>query len=799
MGKLSFRYEFQQWSNDSKQLASPGMDSRELEYATSFQAAESAQEKAVILKNYTTILKDELTQTIHNVRQAIYDKRATQNIARATRNETDSNVVTEHQLVSEGLLTQREADWIPYEILNTYATLNTIDLQREVGRLFRAARYYYSELKGGTKRGMEELGSLSYTQCFTLIQPKILELLERKKITFEDIRYLDNNEINALYTTINRTLYSREKYSFIGHIINGGLISTLQRFVDANASSNEATKEELRLIYAFLTNNTDVIESSKQNGVKLYSYLNNLTLALYYNDCLPFSNIIPLVPFLTDVNVPNLDQDTLLSLAIKNNNIELIKSLINYHHQTIDINARSRDGKSALLNAIIENNIEIIKALLSHPNLEINNLLFTYVTNKDGTEIGELFLNHPNFDINVNIVNAIHGQNMKLLYFLFYHPSFDINFVFKTVIRMLDSLSDSYFTWANKQEMSNFGNDVVRLLFFRHDFDINIQDEDGVPLIIRTLKVSKNMFSLLVEHPNFDVNITVNSLISCANHVIGDTNVASLAYDLIFHSNFSPNIQDTQGNTPLINGIKIGNEEIVLYLLLHPDIDLNIANREGFTPLIQAVILGYTNIVKRLIGYQDEVNTDFVELESYDNNIRSKKYPNALKKEEDSDGDMFEYITVTTTDTYITETDKEIDPFELFNNFQETRIEEYNDGFGPFIAPLKVPIKININMQDQQGQTALMHAVINCRQDIIAALLSIKDINLALKDNQGNTTLMYAEMTAKREIIEACYNYQILQEHETTISSFDFVDNHDNTTRYTELTALVIEATDTNY
>jgi ankyrin repeat protein len=55
-------------------------------------------------------------------------------------------------------------------------------------------------------------------------------------------------------------------------------------------------------------------------------------------------------------------------------------------------------------------------------------------------------------------------------------------------------------------------------------------------------------------------------------------------------------------------------------------------------------------------------------------------------------------------------------------------------------------------LQDNEGKTALMHAVLKENQECIQFLLNLKTINLILKDKNGKTAKDYAKEIKNKSI-----------------------------------------------
>lgn len=88
--------------------------------------------------------------------------------------------------------------------------------------------------------------------------------------------------------------------------------------------------------------------------------------------------------------------------------------------------------------------------------------------------------------------------------------------------------------------------------------------------------------------------------------IIQELMEAELIKDLI-DSGVDPNIQDENGDTPLIRACKIKNIKLVNYIL-EKGVNLNIQNNEGYTALLIACKKGYVETIKLLLEKGANVN-----------------------------------------------------------------------------------------------------------------------------------------------------------------------------------------------
>lgn len=107
---------------------------------------------------------------------------------------------------------------------------------------------------------------------------------------------------------------------------------------------------------------------------------------------------------------------------------------------------------------------------------------------------------------------------------------------------------------------------------------------------------------------------------------------------------------------------------------------------------------------------------------------------------------------------------------EDLNNFLELLPSEFVEKLNPSLLMKSTPLEAligqlvlrgtNVNIQDNNGMTALMHATANNYHDMVKALLKYS-ANPYLKDVDGNTALDIAEYKDNEKIIELLQPYFI--------------------------------------
>ncbi len=131
---------------------------------------------------------------------------------------------------------------------------------------------------------------------------------------------------------------------------------------------NDAIAELLLLLIAVRNNNIEIVEKLLNHGVKVNYYDkwgNSRCEPLFYAVDRNLTNIaILLIDKGADIRFKTEDKDTLLHIAVRNNNLELVRKLLSVG--TININAENKNGVSPLILAVQNNNTCIAIKLLNH-------------------------------------------------------------------------------------------------------------------------------------------------------------------------------------------------------------------------------------------------------------------------------------------------------------------------------------------------------------------------------------------------------------------------------------------------
>lgn len=282
-----------------------------------------------------------------------------------------------------------------------------------------------------------------------------------------------------------------------------------------------------------------------------------------------------------------INEKTTLHLAVENNNIDFVKSILN--KQIIDVNAIcefENKKMNALKYAIQNGNIEIIKFLLKIPNINIESCLKFALQNRK-FEIAKLFLdsNQKIQDIeqlNDILMIAISNKQNEIAQSLIEKHSFDINEVIKDYD---DKITLLHFAVINENI------EFVKYLLRKQDIDVNktaelvdFDDnskiyEESTALHLAVKIENIEMIKILSNCQSIDVNI----LYQCKKFKIYNSFFCRPKRKCV-----QKNIQEPEEivkMTALHIAVKQNNADIVEILLSNKNIDVNIKDDKNMTPI----------------------------------------------------------------------------------------------------------------------------------------------------------------------------------------------------------------------
>lgn len=342
------------------------------------------------------------------------------------------------------------------------------------------------------------------------------------------------------------------------------------------------------------------------------------------------------------------------------------------------------------------------------------------------------FVNRNNKYIKKFFINNIKGKHCK---------SMSDSLKDKTVIKKLDP---SILKSAIKR------NDVDKIVSLISEVDpseLN-QSIDGMytPLYIACMKGRAKIVELLLL-TGIDPNITwipqrkIPLYRACME---GDIKIV----EFLLLAGANPNITEIGNETPLYIASQFNHMEIIKLLLLAGG-DPNIADESNKTPLYWASLQSHTETVKLLLMFGADPNI----INTWDQSLlylASRLGEVTIVELLLSAGADSNIALVTDNKDIaaILKNWKSLNPNEIDENGKTTLMNLIIKGYYPAFKRLLSQVE-NINVRDDDGNTALNYAIMHNRQKMVLDLLEIEDINTTIINNENKSSYNYAKEMEK--------------------------------------------------
>lgn len=305
----------------------------------------------------------------------------------------------------------------------------------------------------------------------------------------------------------------------------------------------------------------------------------------------------------------------------------------------------------------------------------------------------------------------------------------------RELINKIDVNSYFYGITALQVASTNGDEEIVKLLLQKPDIRVNAPDQNTgfTALIHATQNNQENIVKLLLQVPNIDINVQDKEGFTALMwaSINGNENITKL---LLQARNINFNAQNKVGSTALMLAIGYGHDNIVKLLLQVPGIDFNAQNYIGSTALMNAVTNKNINMVKILLDA------------GADSTIKNKFGKTALAYASTDFKPIVMPLLMKSS------------PHEL-NWFQAAKN-------GNLEMMQKIIKRIDVNIQDDTGQTALMLAADKGNINIVKFLLSDNKTDVTIKDIYGNTALIKGIFSNNEDIVKL-----ILQASRTDVNT----------------------------
>jgi ankyrin repeat protein len=507
----------------------------------------SDEEKNKLIDEYKKY-KQESEEKAKGIRLKLYKEKI--ETIRNIEVQNPGSQTEDYEIVKAGIITREEALKIfgyDYHTLTTYSGLLSEDSYK-VEQLFDIARKTYEE----ENKGLAELAEITHEKIFLMIKSCFREALEKKEISFNDIKRKSHRELNFCMS-----LYKR-------HLIPIGV--TVKSSSKEIEFLNKTSKKELKL-----EDITDDISSTIIN----YAYKISLENYAIYKDTGIF---LALINRGADFKAKNIFNKTILHHAVENKDLELVDALFD---KGANPDIHDLTNNTPLNMAILKGNLDICNLLIKK-GANVNYraprglLPLQNAINFEKKEICDLLLENGAsiYLLGMPALHyAIQGERVSMAVY-FINRGIDLN------------LLSMYQTTA-----------LLHACFLENIALIKLLLSKGA-----TNKLALDKIINLKQMINgVEVTISVSNIeTSVLTWAVRNNKTKVVKFLLESAKDLDVNINDKNGDTALIIAIKNKNIELAKELL-DKNANPNKANDDGETPLLLACHLQNPSLVKLLL------------------------------------------------------------------------------------------------------------------------------------------------------------------------------------------------------
>lgn len=409
-------------------------------------------------------------------------------------------------------------------------------------------------------------------------------------------------------------------------------------------------------------------------------------------------------------NAKDSKGQNILMYAVKNANLEIVRLLLDMN--VIDLNAKDNNGNTALLIATQVGDIEKMRLLLSRgadvvaQNNDKETALLIAVKSKDNEKIELLIKYNALSKNNLNSFDEIvinrYQMDLSLI-------KKQIGAIRRKVEKELQELTQTMIS-CGKSEKSR--SKFKEALNNWKEVNAPITEEGLTPLMYAAMNDKRSITEVLLTFKDIDVNAQWKG---------------------------------NNGTALSLAAVK-GYGEIVDLLLSHKDIQINLANKNGLTPLSYAIFRKQGSIAKKLIKHGADVNCQ--------DEHGNSPIMNAL-----SFGlvDILEELINAGADLNLTNKNGRTPLMFLVTKISAEKINGKVVSSDCILEMLKILLRqnnINVNTQDNDGNTTLIIAAGEGQIKVVNELIKCKKVKLNIVNNKGNNAIMEAIQNDRKNVVQ---------------------------------------------
>ena len=433
------------------------------------------------------------------------------------------------------------------------------------------------------------------------------------------------------------------------------------------------------------------------------------------------------------VNLANNKGETALYKASEKGMLAVVEKLIK---RGADVNVQAKNGDTALIvacKAKTKKHALVALALLERTDIDVDlvtkrgSTALQWASNRGMLAVVQKLI-AKDADVNIQdkngdtaLIKACYRNNEKCALALLERKDIEVD--------LEDKNGDTALDWAFKNELLS----VVKKLIAK-GADVNKHNKYGYTPLIKACKENNKKYALaLLERTYIEVNL-VNNHGETALYWASEKGMLAVVEKLI-EKGADVNIQNEDGYTALM---KFWQANVALALLEDDNINVNLKNKDGYTALHKASFLGnllrMLAVVKKLIERGADVNA------------------------QDKDGRTALMIACQETTKYadvaLALLEDDNIKVDLVDEYGKTALDYASENRMTEVVKKLIERRADVNIQDENGDTALIGACKKNRVNVALALLEHPYIEVNLMNNNGETALGWAFKNGLLEVVK---------------------------------------------
>jgi len=493
---------------------------------------------------------------------------------------------------------------------------------------------------------------------------------------------------------------------------NNGNMELVKILVTNGANINIDDNYNSTPLHFAILRNEDIFKYLVENGADINKMTKLKTTPVHFA---VFMNKLGIVKYLVQtkgvsINFKDMSGDTLLHLAVRTKNLEMVKFFVEKGHATDIVNIIKQNPIDIAEQEILK----LIKRIEEGEKVE-------EVEIKATIDIYEYLKKDINGDTLLHL--AVRIKNLEMIKF-FVEKGYDVNIKNNKGKTPIELTNNKKIIELLSKKNHNVGNKYLEFLnkvISKNDYD-------------KGIIMCKSVFEKLTsEEKKYITSELLLTAVSINNREY---------VKFLINEGADVNYKDDLGRTPLMHAVMKKNINIIRFFTTKDTSKINESDCNGDTALIYAFKLNNNEIIEELLLW----NADF--------EIKNNKNDTTLTiSATHSNLYLFDYLSIDSFNSIINNQNIDGDTALIIAS---------RKGHKDFLKTLLTSSVINLNIQNKDGYTALMYASEKNNEEIIKILI-FKGADVNIKNNKGKTAIKLTNNEKIKNLIDK-KNHNVLSD-----------------------------------